>query len=413
MAAVFLFGNLRASLTLARTLARAGHGVHAGYDDLDPFLVRSNAVTGVVGHPAPDSDPEGALRQVTAYLEQHPEIEALIPVSEVAMRLVSRNRERFPPGVRLMVTDDRIVEACSDKAGLFDLCDRLGVPLARRRMAADMAALLDAVDEIGLPCIVKPVESTEFVWGRKAVVLRTPTEAAEWLVGWPEGHRTLCVQALVEGPRHNVYFGAANGRLLGAVEVEVLRTDRLDGVGYATEGRSVAPLPAVRAATEALVKALDYHGVGCVQVMVDARSGEMSFLEINPRLGGNYKIAESCGMPLSLWLFDIAQGRTPEPKADPWAYPVNRGYIHTKGDLGGLKAELGKGALTPLQALLWGLRAARGALRPDHLTFALSDPWPAVWLYLHKPLIRLGVDPVPRRRGRPAAELALPATGAI
>ena len=412
MASVFLLGNLRSSLTLARSLARAGHAVHAGYDSLDPFLVRSRAVAGVCPHAMLDEDPEAALRQVNAYLSQHPEIEAVIPVSEVALRLVSRHRDRFPPGVRAVVADDRLVEACSDKARLFELCDRLGVRLARRSMATDLAQLSAAVGEVGLPCIVKPVESTEFVWGRKAVILHT-AEDARRLASWPEGHRTLCVQSFVDGPRHNVYFGAARGRLLGAVEVEVLRTDRLDGVGYAVEGVSTPPLPAVRTATEALVQALDYHGVGCVQVMVDRHTGEISFLEINPRLGGNYLIAERCGRPLSLWMLELAQGRTPEALPDPWAYPVAVGYAHTRGDLGGLKAEWSTGALTPLQAIAWALQALRAAFRPVHLTFSLRDPWPTVWLFLHKPLTRLGVSPIPTEvRGRNAA-MAWPATGAV
>ena len=412
MAAIFLLGNLRASLTLARSLARAGHVIHAGYDDLDPFLVRSRVVAGTLSHAALDADPDTALRQIAAYLEQHPEIEALIPVSEVAMRLVSRHRGRFPFGVRLMVTDDRIVEACADKAALFELCDRLAVPMARRVMVQSAEALADAVEAVGLPCIIKPVESTEFVWGRKAVVLETARDAAR-LDGWPSGHRTLCVQSFVDGPRHNVYFAAAHGRLLGAVEVEIRRTDRLDGVGYAVEGVSVAPLPAVRAATEALAAALDYHGVGCVQVMVDAASGAISFLEINPRLGGNYKIAESCGLPLSLWLYEFGRGRTPAPKPDPWAYPVGRGYVHTRGDLGGLKTQWETGALTPGQAFGWALRALRAALRPDHLTFSLGDPWPTVWLYLHKPLARIGIEPVPGRRAATHADMILPAIGAV
>jgi hypothetical protein len=55
MAQIFLFGNLRASLTLARSLSRAGHVVHAGVDDPDPYLFASRHVKGVLHHARPDS----------------------------------------------------------------------------------------------------------------------------------------------------------------------------------------------------------------------------------------------------------------------------------------------------------------------------------------------------------------------
>jgi predicted ATP-grasp superfamily ATP-dependent carboligase len=408
MSQIFLFGNLRASLTLARSLSRAGHVIHAGVDDPDPYLFASRHVKGVLHHARPDLDPEAALRQLVDYLERNPSIEALIPVSEVATRLISRNRGRFPARVRLILAEERLVAACSDKAGLFALCDRLGLPIARRLEVRDLPALKQAVARVGTPCIVKPLESTEFVLGEKAVALRSTEEAERRFTSWPEGHQALCVQSFVEGPRHNVYFGAFEGRLLGAAEIEIRRTDRYDGTGYAVEGVSVAPHPVIREATESLLAALNYTGVGCAQFMVAHDGREVSFLEINPRLGGNYKIAETCGLPLSLWMYEIACGGRPAGKADPWAYPVGRTYIHSKGDIGGLRKEWARGVLTPAAALRWAAAAAVGVFRPNHLTLALSDPLPTLLIYLHRPMQRLGL----RRRRAEAAPAPLPAPGA-
>jgi hypothetical protein len=47
MATVLLLGNLRASLTLARSLARAGHRIVAGMDAPDPYLFLSRHVAHV------------------------------------------------------------------------------------------------------------------------------------------------------------------------------------------------------------------------------------------------------------------------------------------------------------------------------------------------------------------------------
>lgn len=390
MAGVLLLGNLRSSLTLARKLHAAGWTVHCGVDSDDPYLSFSRAAAGAFQHAPLDTCPDLALDDVGGYLVKHPEITAIIPVSEVATRVVSRRRDRFDASVSLLMADDAVVELCADKAQLFRLCDQLGVRLARRIIVESHAALQSAVEAMGRPCVVKPVESTEALFGAKALILRRDDDAAERLPEWPAGHRTLCVQSFVDGPRVNVYFGATQGRLLGAAAVEIARTDRWDGTGYAVEGVSVRPSPAIRHASEALVQAVGYTGVGCLQFMVDRATGEISFLEINPRLGANYAIAEACGLPLSLWMVQVADGRVDAETADAWSPSLGRRYVWSKGDLAGLKREYSAGRLTSTQAAVWTFRALLAAASMPHLTFDPRDPAPTFWIYLHPLLRRLG-----------------------
>lgn len=387
MAGFLLLGNLRASLTLARKLHAAGHIVHCGVESADPYLSFSRAISGAFRHARFDAQPELAIDQALAHLRRNPSIENVIPVSEVATRVVSRRRQRFAGRARLILAEDRVVEACADKAGLFALCDRIGVRLARRSIVGDLAALRREIEVVGRPCVVKPVESTAFLFGDKAVILTEGHDPDLLFPEWPPDHEALCVQSFVDGPRWNVYFGAHEGRLLGAVTFEIARTDRWDGTGYAVEGVSVATSPAVRHATEALVAALGYTGVGCAQFMVDRRSGQISFLEINPRLGANYAAAEACGLPLSLWMVEIGLGQTPPGFSDPWASRHGRRYVWTKGDLAGLKRELRTGRISALQGVIWLTRLVRAALVSTHLTLDVRDPQPTFWIYLH-PLFR-------------------------
>ncbi|HEX8570307.1 MAG TPA: hypothetical protein VF699_10360 [Caulobacteraceae bacterium] len=393
MTHVLLFGNLRSSLTVARSLSRAGHVVHAGWDEPDPYLTASRHVAHAFRHALPDSEPEAALRDLLAYLEAHPEIEALAPVSEIAARLVSRHRERFPAGVRLLLPEASVVETCVDKAKMFDLCETLGVALARREIVRDHAALLAAVAAVGRPCVVKAVDSAHYLFGRKALILHEGDDAAALLPHWPAEHEALCVQTFVDGPRHDISFAAYRGTLIGAVDCAVLRTDRADGTGYTTELVSARAHPAVRHGLEALVAALDYTGVGDIEFMVDERSGLVSFVELNPRLSASFKSAEVCGLPMSRLMLEIGLGGAPAPRADPWVHLVGRRIAWTKGELVGLKrdwraGELSRGGLLRRAAVL-----LRAALYPHHLTFDLGDPGPTLWLYLHPLLRRLGLRP--------------------
>ena len=234
MTGVLLIGNLRSSLTLARQLARDGHVVHCGVDELDPFVHASNAVRGSFVHAAIDQAPQRTLDQVEAYLADHPDIQALIPVSEIAARLFSRHRNRFAAYVRVIAPSEAVLETCIDKPLMFDLCDEVGLPVAPRRMPTDQASLFAAIAAIGFPCVVKPADAGFFLFERKAIVLRSMDEARAALPFWPKEHLRLCVQAFVAGPRHILMFAAKDGVILGGVDAKVLRTDLADGTGFTT-----------------------------------------------------------------------------------------------------------------------------------------------------------------------------------
>jgi predicted ATP-grasp superfamily ATP-dependent carboligase len=346
MARILLVGNLRSSLTIARNLSRAGHEVHCGVDGLDPFLFTSRHVKGALWHPRVDIEAQAALAAMADYVHAHA-IDAIYPVSDVAVRLISRNRSRFPAPVRLIVADERVVEACVDKVGMFQLCERLGVPIAPLRLVHDYAALEAAVAEIGRPCVIKPIGNSHYV----------STPRRSWSAptrSWPSAGRLAgrARDALRPGLRHrrphDVDFAAHDGRLIGAVQVEARRTDRIDGTGHMIEKVSVAPLPEVVRAVETLVAALDYTGVGNVQFMVDRESGRISYLENNPRMAAGFRSAEVCGLPLAVMNYQFWGARTPPaPRADPWAYPVGKRMVWTKGDLSGLLHDWKAGALSP------------------------------------------------------------------
>ena len=409
---VLLLGNYRPSLPVARTLARAGHAVFCGVDRPAPYLFASRYVRGCFAHARIDERPELALADIRAYLARNPAVDAVMPISEPAMRLLSAHRDVGRPGLRLILPSAKVVNACIDKAFMFDLCERVGAPVAAQQIVQDRPSLEAAVREIGAPCVIKPVDDFALLFGAKAIILRTPRELDTALPHWPAEHVRLCVQRYVKGPRDNVVFAARNGRLVGAVEFRSLRTDRVDETGFSTLVASVEPNPAVRKATEALVESLRYTGVGMLQFMIDAAGGEVSFLELNPRLGGTSTAAEACGLPICRLMLDLGAGVPVAVPENPWRYPRGVRVVWTRGDLGGLVAEWKRGALSPAAALRWSAAAAAGVFARHHLTFDPTDPGPSLRIYLEPLLRRAGLvaDPTlgpkfrcaPERVWRPA-----------
>ncbi|MBW3558342.1 MAG: ATP-grasp domain-containing protein [Proteobacteria bacterium] len=402
MSEIVLFGNLRASLTLARSLARDGHIIHAGYDELDPYLIASRHVAGAFQHARPDLEPEAALAGLQAYLDRHRSVDVVIPVSDIAVRLISRNRSRFRGRARLILPAPEVVETCIDKAAMFDLCERLGVALAPRRIVTDHPGLLAAVEAIGRPCIVKPVDACHYLFDRKAIILRAGEPVSAAVPFWPAEHRSLCVQAFVAGPRHDISFAAHQGRLVGAVDCKVLRTDRADDTGYTTQLISTAPHPEVARGLEAMVRALGYTGVGDIEFMVDEENQQISFIELNPRLSASFKSAEVCGLPVSRLMLSLGLGEAPASAPDPWAYPVGRRTVWLKGELAGLKRQRRDGEIAGPELVCALRQLLKTALHHHHLTFEIGDPGPVVWSYLHPVLRRLGLSPPQPTRRRAA-----------
>ena len=395
MAHVLLIGGFRPALPLARRLAALGHAVWCGVDRPGIRLHASRSVSGFFPHAPMDARPDAAMQDIVAWLAGRPQVDVLIPVSEAATSAVSRWRDRLPVRVRLVLPSARVVELCADKARMFALCDEIGVPVAARRLVGSLDQLSAALHEIGPPAVIKPVSSPLPLLGAKAVLYRTGDDPHAVLPLWPGEHSHLCVQRYVEGPRHNVVFAARQGELAAAAEFRSLRTDRIDGTGYSTHVVSVAPTPAVREASERLSLKLRYTGVGMFQFMLDATSGDLCFLELNPRLGGTSAAAEMCGAPIFSLMLKLALGE-PTPRTDPWRYVVGRHVVWTSGDFAGLAAEWRRGALGLGDAARWALAASRDALRPHHLTFAASDPGPTLSRYGGRLLARARPAAAPR-----------------
>jgi aspartate beta-hydroxylase len=185
------------------------------------------------------------------------------------------------------------------------------------------------------------------------------------------------VQRFVDGQRHCLYFYAVQGAIRAAAQVLIGRTDRKDETGYAVTGVSVPIAAQWLAHLGRLVRALEYDGFGCLQYLLDPRSGEQTFLEINARLGGNHAGLERLGMHQVQWA--IEQAETGQPSIpEPFKYPIGVRYRWFTGDLLGLLHDRWAGQLTHRATLQRALALPATLFGPGHLTFDWRDPAPTV-----------------------------------
>lgn len=367
---------------ISKSLSKQGIEVFAGVSIYSNYLEWSRYLKGTFRHPSTDSGTDEALPYILDWLEKNAPMTAIQPVSESALRLISRHRSLFEAHGRLIMPRAETVDLCGKKGDMFKICRELGVPLAPFSVVTSKRDLFDAAAEIGFPVIIKPSCVDAELFGRKALIIQSTADLHIRVTEWPEEHPELIVQRYVRGPRHSVVFCAEDGRLLKAVEVSARRTHESDGTGYTTLGVTVQPTPQVRQATEALVSRLNFSSTGCTQFIVDPVSGEVTFMELNPRTS-LARIAEAAGVPHSLLAYETALGFSHDDLGDPWQTRPGTRYVWTKGDLMRLKRDLQNREIAASQVFPELLKIGTDAIRSQHAILDFSDPAPAIGTYLN------------------------------
>ena len=381
---VLLLGNGRQSLAVVRQLHPQGWQPVVGINGVrDRNVVhRSRWVAGTWRHTDWTADAAGFRRDLLTYIAGNDRLAAVFPVNSQALRHVCAVRHQLPAEVTPVLPGREAVELFLDKQATYELCRTIGIPVADYHVAQGLPGLQQAATTIGLPCVIKPLDQAELVFGIKAAVVKDRNTYEGWLRDDRLAGQRMMVQQFVDYPRYNVHFAARAGRLLAAAVVLVRSTDRLDGTGFAVSGVTVEPSHGLRADCEALVAATDYTGVGCAQWLAASGSDKRIFLELNPRLGGNFKSVEPAGLALAPVALQLALDEADPPPDDPWAYRRGVRFAWSSGALAGCRFELRTGTIDRRMAARILMRSLFDAAAADtHVTWTWRDPLPTIaWL---------------------------------
>jgi D-aspartate ligase len=140
----------------------------------------------------------------------------------------------------------------------------------------------------------------------------------------------VIVQAIIPGPNTNHYIVRAyiddSNRALGLFVERKIRQYPTD-FGNATMVESVRAPDAAELGV-ALLQRLQYRGQAAIEFKRDARTGDLTLIEVNPRLGLKNILATRCGVNLPLMeLLDLT-GQKPAPRTE---YRLGVRYLVTAG----------------------------------------------------------------------------------
>ena len=297
---VLVLGDYRQTVTIVRSLGRIGFWITLGTSDGRSSTALSRFVSEV--RVFQESDRDRFLDQLEDYLRRD-KPDYVFPVGEDQARCIARATERFMPLATWVMPDPDTLLRCLDKSALYALTPTLGIPTAAWRKFTDIAGWSRAVHELGFPVVVKRKDSSANIRQKKAIILRTPDAFDAFLTELANEPDvgSLLLQKFASGARQNCHIAADRGRLVAYFQQKVLRTDELYGTGIGVEGVSVPVAPELRAYCERLVEALGYHGIGCIQFMVDEASGAVAFLEFNPRMDSTAALPIDWGTTIRAW----------------------------------------------------------------------------------------------------------------
>ncbi|MEM7455494.1 MAG: hypothetical protein AAF456_14170 [Planctomycetota bacterium] len=376
---VLLLGNRRQSLTVIRSLAKDGWKIIAAVnkgDDRNYHAHRSRYVSGVWEHDDYRDHPFLFGKQLTEFLDQHPNVTTVFPVDEASIRTVHKMRDELAQRVTLVLANEEAISTCLNKSKMLELCRLAGVKIEPFREINNVAALGEACEEVGYPCVIKPLDEETIWFGTKVAIVNDHKELEATTVRLKGSTRRLLVQRLATGPRHNVYFAARDGEVIGSVEVRIERTDRSDGTGLAVTGQTIRPRPALLHDTKTIVEALGYSGVGCAQFIVCPETNRRCFLEMNPRLGANFAVVHYAGLALASLAERIAAGELVHVSRD---YIEGYRFAWTYGELAGLRFEIRNSTIPMLSAASRMARCILSALSCHrHITWLWGDPLPTL-----------------------------------
>ncbi|MCP5023875.1 MAG: hypothetical protein GY930_19180 [bacterium] len=378
---VVVDGTWRQSLTVVRSLGRAGYRVVVVRTPGSSYLEKSRYVSGTV---TLRSGLDGGLSRIEEIVEQLGGAAGTIvyyPIGDTEIRFALDQRDHFPANWCVAMAPSEVVELCADKTRAGLCTETAGVPGIRTIPVKSLTELKAAADTIGFPCLVKGNSEAIRHNRRKAIILKGANEIDSTFAGWAGGDQKMLVQTYCAGPRYNVYFFAHEGKVLVTGSLRAVRTDMADGTGLAVEGISVETTDELREYTANLAREMGYHGTGCAQYLLNEAGEQPVFLEINARLGANFGAVYCAGLNLPLLSVKSALGQDVTPYLGE-GVPAGRRYSWFYGDLAGCIRSFRRRQVGPLGALTW-LGKAVGALfgADDHITWDRDDPRPTLEIW--------------------------------
>lgn len=388
--ALVLDAGLRQSLVTVRALGRRGKRV-AALEIVDkgerlPYLPTFSSRWCGRAYIAPTyKHQEEPFRTYLHQLLNNAQVGVLIPSSDGTLAVLRERRREFERRSCIALASEASLEAVINKDTTLTIAQQLGLAVPHGVVITSVTEVSEALQEIGLPAVVKPVES--WLWGNNhqqgaqgvrliCALVTTPQEAycaVEELTSY--GGKVL-FQQFLSGRREAISLLYAQGEIQARFAQWAKRTQ--PPLGGTSVYRQSITLPSdISTQAERLVREIDLEGYSEIEFRRD-RLGKPYLMEVNPRLSASVEVAVRAGVDFPYLLYQWASGE----KIDCIkGYRVGQWMRYLEGDLlttiQTFTQQGRPGVTAPLQAVTEFLAAFLHPCGYDY--FDWGDPLPA-WI---------------------------------
>jgi predicted ATP-grasp superfamily ATP-dependent carboligase len=312
-------GESRSALAATRSLGRAGYRIMVTGSDPRSIAFKSKYCSESIRVPDPLAD--GArYRAEILRLVAAEAVDFIFPMTEQSIYLLNPVRARFGPHAILACPAEDTFNRIADKAALFRLAEKLGIPAPMTLYLEGPGDLPEAKRKIrGYPVVVKPARSripTQSGFLSASVAYAAGEEDLDRLYGRREALRhPSMIQELIVGPGTGVFTLFDRVRSLALFSHRrLLEKPPSGGVSVVSES---TPLdPEMVAAAEKLLAAFEFSGVAMVEFKRDQRDGKAKLMEINGRFWGTLQLAIASGVDFPRLLLAFLKGEKAEAPSE-------------------------------------------------------------------------------------------------
>lgn len=313
--ALVLDAKLRQSLVTVRSLGSKGMRVAAlevannlqKAKSVPTFSSRWCQRSGIVPSYKQNTEP------FLAYLQQFVDTigaKVLITSSDGTLAVLREHRAAFEGKTRIALANEAALSIAVNKDKTFEIAERLGIGVPKGVTVVSVNEVTEAIRDVGLPAVVKPVES--WLWGEQQGVrliselVTTPEEARLAVEKLTQFGGTAQFQQFLPGKREAMSFLYAHGTMYARFAQWAKRTQPPLG-GTSVYRQSIDIPYDIGEQAERLVREIDLDGYSEVEFRRGS-DGKAYLMEINPRLSASVEVAVRAGVDFPYLLYQWAIG---------------------------------------------------------------------------------------------------------
>jgi predicted ATP-grasp superfamily ATP-dependent carboligase len=279
----------------------------------------------------------------------------LVASSDGTIEVIRHHRELFERDTCVALAKESALAIATNKEKTLEVARGLGLLIPRGVSVEAVSDVDAAVHEIGLPAVVKPVESWRWgeLQGARLVckLVTSPDEARRAVEGLVRFGGSALFQQFLSGRREAISFLYGRDQIYARFAQWAKRTQPPLG-GTSVLRQSIAIPSDIGEQAEHLIREIDLEGYSEVEFRRDDQ-GKPYLMEINPRLSASVEVAVRAGVDFPYLLYQWAQGSSIE-KIE--GYRTGLWMRHLAGDLvttvASLKQHGRPGVASPAKALL-------------------------------------------------------------